>query len=139
MLSDRGDLEGAVLGSGSTVAGNWVIAYQTATDDMFIDAQAKNFTTGSVAIQDASIGASNDKVVGISMNDAASGESTAVATEGIFIGLSAGGVTAGEKIMALGQGVIDYNDIASGAAFTIGRAFTGASAADKYVLFKLNL
>ncbi len=41
--------------------------------------------------------------------------------------------------MCLGQGLVDFNDDASGAAYIVGRAITGASAASKYVLFKLSL
>lgn len=138
MLSDRGELPGAVVATGSVVQGDWVFAYQTSTDDMFAAAQGPAFTTGSVAIQRLATG-SDDKVVGIAMNNAASGEYTNVATSGLFIGVSAGQITAGEPVMVEGQGVIDYNDDASGVPMKVGRAFTGASAASKYVLFKLNV
>jgi len=141
MVTDRGELPGAIVATGSVVAGNWVEAYQTATDDMFASARADAFTTGSVAIINSpTTGATADKIVGIALNNAASGETVNIATEGMFIGVSAGAVTAGEKVMAEGNsGVIDFNDDASGTAFIVGRAFTGASAASKYVLFKLNL
>ncbi len=139
MVSDRGEIPGAIVATGSVVSGDWVFSYQTATDDMFAAAVATANTVGSVAIARAAVGASNDKVIGIVQNNATSGQTTNVATEGLFIGVTAGQVTAGEKIMPLGQGIIDYNNDASGAGFIVGRALTGASAADKYVLFKLNL
>lgn len=141
IINSEGELPGCVVATGSVVAGNFVEAYQTATDDMFAAAQATAFTTGSVAIVDSpSTGATAEKIIGIAAMDAGSGQFTSVYTEGVFIGVSAGNVTAGEKIMAEGNsGIIDFNDDASGAGYVIGRAFTGASTADKYVLFKINL
>ncbi len=97
LIHGRGEVFGATLATGSIVGGDWVYAYQTSTDDLFAASRGDAFTTGSVFVQRVAIGASvNDKVVGIVLNNAGSGETTDVSTEGIFIGVSAGAVTAGE-------------------------------------------
>ena len=141
MISDRGEVPGGVMATGSVVSGDWLEAYQTATDDMFVAAQGPAYTTGSVAvIRSPATGATATNCVGIAGQNAGSGEFTSILTEGLFIGVSAGTVTAGKKVMQEGNsGIIDYNDDASGVSQTVGRAFTGASAGDKYVLFKLNV
>ena len=141
MVSDRGDVPGGVIATGSVVAGDWLEAYQTATDDMFVAAQGPAYTTGSIAVIRApSTGATATNCVGIAGQNAGSGEFTSIQMEGLFIGISAGNVTAGFKVMQEGNsGIIDYNADASGVGQTVGRALTGASAASKYVLFKLSM
>ena len=140
MVSDQGFNFPAIVATGSVVAGDLVSAYQTATDDMFAAADVTTFTTGSVAILRTAIGAVPDKsCVGIALNDAASGDTTTVAAQGLFIVTSTGTVTAGYKVMPEAQGVLDYNDDASGAGYIIGRAVTGASAAAKFVLVRLSV
>ena len=141
MVSDRGEVPGAILATGSVVSGDWLFAYQTSTDDMFPSARSDSLTVGSVAMQRLTTGAADSQVCGIALQDAASGDTLAVATEGMFIGTSTGSITAGAKVMPLGQGVNHLPADAGGSAclYSIGRALTGASAASKYVLFKLNL
>jgi len=141
MVSDKGEVPSGIMATGSCVAGDWLKAYQTATDDMYAAARQDAFVAGSLAVQRAATtGVDSDLIVGIANNDAGSGDTVGILTDGIFIGLSAGAVTAGHAVMQEGNsGVIDYNDDASGAHRIVGTALTGASAASKYVAFKLNL
>lgn len=141
LVSPEGEVTSAILATGSIVAGDWVFAYQTATDDMFQRADTNTYTTGSVAIQRGTAG-SDDKVIGIALNNASSGETVNVAHEGVYIGVTAGSVTAGYPIGTQGQGVVDivFDAGGTGSAYVykVGRALTGASDTAKYVLFKLN-
>lgn len=141
MISDYAQATSAKVASGSVVQGDWVFAYQTATDDMFAAARNDAYTAGSFAVQQLTTGGATDgQVVGIALNNAASGDTVSVAHEGLFIGRAGGGVTAGLKVVTLGDdGLQDVQLDASGQGYDVGRALTGASAAGKYVLFRLNV
>ena len=141
MISDIAQATSAKVASGSVVQGDWVYAYQTATDDMFNEARTDAYTAGSFAVQQHVLGGESDgQVVGISLNNASSGDTIDVAHEGLFIGKAGGTVTAGLAVVPLGNdGVQDNQQDASGQGYIVGRALTGASAAAKYVLFRLNV
>jgi len=141
MISDYAQATSAKLASGSVVQGDWVFAYQTATDDMFVEARNDAYTAGSFAVQQHVLGGASDaQVVGIALNNAASGDTLDVAHEGLFIGVAGATVTAGLKVVPLGNdGIQDVQLDASGQGYDVGRALTGASAAAKYVLFRLNV
>lgn len=76
-------------------------------------------------------------IVGIALTDAADGETLSVATSGVFILESGAAVTAGHVVAS----ETTAQKVEDSTLFTkvIGTALTGASAADKYVLVKLNL
>lgn len=139
MIHPVGEAQSAVVATGSVVAGDWVYAYQTSTDDLFAAARGDAYTAGSVFVARLAVGANDGYVVGIALNNAGSNETVSVATEGTFIGVSTGTPTAGKAVMTTGQGLADYNNDASGAGYIVGRALTGASAAAKYLLFKLSV
>lgn len=75
--------------------------------------------------------------MGIALTDAASGETLSVATSGVFILESGAAVTAGAVVAS----ETTAQKVEDATLFTkvIGTALTGASAADKFVLVKLNL
>lgn len=139
LIHPVGEAVSGILATGSVVAGDFLFAYQTSTDDMYAASDSTAFTAGSLAVQRVARATGENEVVGIALNNASSGDTLSIATEGVFIGISQGGVTPGFKVMNQGQGVIDYNLDASGGHYVIGRALTGASAASKYVAFKLSL
>jgi len=141
MINDMAQATSAKVASGSVVQGDWVFAYQTATDDLYNEARTDAYTAGSFAVQQLILGGGTDgQVVGIALNNAASGDTVSVAHEGLFIGKAGGTVTAGLAVCTLGDdGIQDIQLDASGQGFQVGRALTGASAAAKYVLFRLNV
>jgi len=140
MVSDEGRNLSCVMATGSVVAGDFVAPYQTATDDMFLSADVGTaFTTGSVAVIRVAQDTDEMRCVGIALNDASSGDTLSVGTEGFYLALSTGTVTAGLPVMLDDQGVIDNAGAGSAYDWAIGRAVTGASAAAKYVLLKLEV
>jgi len=146
MVTDEAQSTSAILATGSVVQGDWLIAYQTSTDDMFGEVRGEAYTAGSFAVARLSRGASaglDDSVVGIALNSASSGDSLAVAHKGLFIGVGHVGagdhVTAGLRVCTAGQGLQNVQVTASSQGFDVGRAFTGASADSKYILFRLNI
>lgn len=144
MVTDKAQSTSAKMATGSCVQGDWLIAYQTATDDLFGEIRNEAYMAGSFAVATLIQGDETDeRVVGIALNNASSGDTVSVAHEGLFIGVSAvgadAGVTPGLAITTAGQGIQDCQLNASGQGFNVGRALTGASAASKYVLFRLNI
>lgn len=141
MVSDEGRNLSCVLATGSVVAGDFIAPFQTNTDDMFANADTRTFSTGSVAVIRVALDTDEGRCVGLALNDASSGDTVNVGTEGFYIGKSTAAVTAGYSVMLDNQGLADATTDGGGSSYNwkIGRAVTGASGASKYVLFKLAL
>ena len=92
MVTDEAQSTSAYLATGSVVQGDWLYAYQTNTDDMFGEVKPEGYTAGSFGVQRLTAGSivHDDRVVGIALNNASSGDSLSVAHEGLFIGTAGG-------------------------------------------------
>lgn len=122
------------VASATVTAGDLV--YSTSGDDKMTAISQAGYVPGEVKVAPAD--ASSDLLnVGVALTDAASGETLSVATSGVFIFESGAAVTAGALVGSL----TTAQKVEDATLFTnvIGKALTGASATDKYVLVKLNL
>lgn len=131
MVSEQGDVFPAVVATGSVVAGDFVSAYQTDTDDVFAEVSKAAYNPGSVFVLRQA--ADNKYAVGIAGMNGASGDKINVITKGLFI-VGTNGATAGDLQAMDGAQVV--NDTA-GSSF-VGRALTGGSTSSKYILLRLN-
>ncbi len=121
------------VASGAVTAGDLVAS--AASDDVMTAISSAGYVESSVLVSTAT--ASDDLIiVGVALTDAATGETLSVATTGLFIFESGAAVTAGALV---GQ-LTTAQKVEDATLFTnvIGRALTGASAAAKYVLVRLN-
>jgi len=82
-------------------------------------------------------------VIGIAAEDASSGEYLTVYTRGLFIVRAGEAITAGnavQKAETTDAYEVENLDLATGEAqYKVGRALTGASDADKYLIILLNV
>lgn len=132
----EGDTFSAVIATGSVVAGDFVTAYQTGTDDMFAAAGKSNYVPGSVYVERQA--AAKDEVVGIAQYNAGSNEKVAIDTQGLYI-VKAQSSTAGLNQTIDNSVAQSVQDMGSDTgSCMIGKAITGASGANKFILFRLN-
>jgi len=124
----------SAVASGAVTAGDLVSS--ASSDDVMTAISSAGYVESAVLVQTAT-NAHDAIIVGVALNDAASGETLSVATSGLFILESGAGVTAGALVSqeTTAQKVEDATAFGN----IIGRALTGASAAAKYVLVKLNI
>lgn len=122
------------VASGAVSAGDLVAS--AASDDVMTAISQAGYVPSTVLVSTSTN--SDDAInVGVALTDAANGETLSVATSGVFIFESGAAVTAGSLVGSL----TTAQKVEDSAAYTdvIGKALTGASAAAKYVLVKLNL
>ena len=124
----------SAIASGAISAGDLVAS--ASSDDVMTAISDAGYSEDDVKVKTAT-NSDDAIIVGVAITDAANGERVSVATSGLFIFKSGAAVTAGAEVSqeTTAQKVEDSTN----ALYSIGRALTGASAADKYVLIKLNL
>lgn len=118
----------------------WIVK-ATSSDDVVISG------VGTFASTDILVAPCDDSLshVGIAMNTAASGAAVTVLREGTFIlPAGSGAVTSGYEVTCAGYGSGTtlggmVEDSTIGTDSLLGKAYTGASAVDKYVVVGLNL
>lgn len=122
------------VASGAVTAGELLAS--ASSDDVMTAISQAGYVPAEVKVSTAT-NADDLIIVGIALTDAANGETLSVATSGVFILESGAAVTAGALVAqeTTAQKVED----ATAFGKVIGTALTGASAAAKYVLVKLNL
>lgn len=122
------------VASGAVTAGELLAS--ASSDDVMTAISQAGYVPAEVKVSTAT-NADDLIIVGIALTDAADGETLSVATSGVFILESGAAVTAGALVAqeTTAQKVED----ATAFGKVIGTALTGASAAAKYVLVKLNL
>ena len=122
------------VASGAVTAGDLLAS--ASSDDVMTAISQAGYVPADVKVSTAT-NADDLIIVGVALTDAASGETLSVATSGVFIFESGAAVTAGSLVGSL----TTAQKVEDSAAYTdvLGKALTGASAAAKYVLVKLNL
>ena len=133
MINMPGDTFHAVA-SGTVTQGELVSS--ASGDDKMSAITSAGYVPAEVKVQTAT-NAHDAIIVGIALTTATTTNTCSVATSGLFIVESGAAVTAGAVVAqeTTAQKVED----ATNALYAIGRALTGASAAAKYVLIKLNI
>jgi len=120
--------------SSSAISAGDIVNSESSDDVMTAVSQA-GYAEGTVLV-DTATNADDLIIVGVALTDAAASSTLSVARTGLFIMTSGAAVTAGALV---GQETTAQK-VEDATAFgkVIGRALTGASAADKYVLVALN-
>ena len=139
MLNISADAFTAIAGE-SLDAGAFVKS--TSSNDVVTSSGASSFAASDIQVMLCN-DASSDyiSVVGIAGNDCASGEYVTVFTRGLFIVRSGEAVATGYAVQVAedtDEYEVDAFDATAG-EHLIGKALTGASAADKYLVIILNI
>ena len=118
-------------------AGNDAVTISTSAGSM------ADYTTGDITISECDDGSTDYQVViGICAEDGAAGAFVKVFVTGIFMVRASESITAGQRIQSTETSdpyEVDALDTDTSAAnWVIGKALTGASAGDKYIIAHLN-
>ena len=127
--------------SGETVtAGNFVKA-DASSNDVVTSAGLSSYAATDIEISEADAATDYPYVIGIAGTDGSAGDCIPVYTEGIFIVRAGEAITAGAKLQkAESTDAAEVEALDSTyAEHEIGRALTGASAADKYIIMLLRV
>ena len=92
-------------------------------------------------IKIAHTSAHDDVAIGVAMFDAKAGEEVAVETEGCFLLITGGAITAGTKVYAGADGKIEASSSTASVtnANPVGIALTGATGSNEYVYVKFTI
>lgn len=136
-----------VASSESVTAGAFVKT--EASDDVCTSSASagslSDYSTADILVSECDTSGDEDLCIGIAAYDAAAGVAVTVYTQGLFMVRSSAAVTAGHLIQNVDGAdpyeVADITDINNNAEEqeVIGRALTGTSGADKYLIILLNV
>jgi len=104
-----------------------------------------DFTPADILVSECDASGDENLCIGIAAYDASAGAPVTVYTQGLFMVRAGAGVTAGHLVQNVDGAdpyeVADITDINNNAEEeeVIGRALTGTSAADKYLILLLNV
>jgi len=122
------------VASGTVTQGELVSS--ASGDDKMTAITSAGYVPAEVKVQTAT-NAHDLIIVGIAISTATTTNTVSVATSGLYIVESGAAVTAGAEVSQ--ETTAQKIEDSTNALMSIGRALTGASAAAKYVLFKLNI